>query len=111
MKREHFGQPQDLTSTHPISHDVLKEKYLKPGEHGLEDVYRRVARALASVEPDAERAKHEALFLENLHAGAIGAGRIMSAAGTDIQATLLKWFVPPAGAGRRGGEDGGHAGR
>ena len=63
MKRELFGRPQDLTATQPISHDVLKEKYLKPGEHGLEDVYRRVARALASVEPEAERAKHEALFL------------------------------------------------
>ena len=97
MKREHFGRPQDLTATQPISHDVLKEKYLKPGESGLEDVYRRVARALASVEPEGEREKHEALFLENLHAGAIGAGRIMSAAGTAIQATLINCFVQPVG--------------
>ncbi|MBC7446077.1 MAG: adenosylcobalamin-dependent ribonucleoside-diphosphate reductase [Polaromonas sp.] len=97
MKREHFGRPQDLTATQPISHDVLKEKYLKPGESGLEDVYRRVARALASVEPESEREKHEALFLENLHAGAIGAGRIMSAAGTAIQATLINCFVQPVG--------------
>ena len=97
MKRELFGRPQDLTATQPISHDVLKEKYLKPGEAGVEDIYRRVARALASVEPEAERAKYEALFLENLHAGAIGAGRIMSAAGTAIQATLINCFVQPVG--------------
>ena len=89
MKRDNFGRPQDLTATQPISHDVLKEKYLKPGETGFEDVYRRVARALASVEPEAERIRFESLFLDNLHAGAIGAGRIMSAAGTDIQAELL----------------------
>ena len=97
MKRDSFGRPQDLTATQPISHDVLKEKYLKPGESGMEDIYRRVARALASVEKEADRARHEALFLENLHAGAIGAGRIMSAAGTAIQATLINCFVQPVG--------------
>ena len=110
MKREHFGRPQDLTATQPISHDVLKEKYLKPGESGLEDVYRRVARALASVELPAEREKHEALFLENLHAGAIGAGRIMSAAGTSIQATLINCFVQPVGDCIQGFDDGGYPG-
>ncbi|MDQ3059108.1 MAG: adenosylcobalamin-dependent ribonucleoside-diphosphate reductase [Pseudomonadota bacterium] len=110
MKREHFGRPQDLTATQPISQDVLKEKYLKPGESGFEDVYRRVARALASVEPEAERARHEALFLENLHAGAIGAGRIMSAAGTDIQATLINCFVQPVGDCIQGVDDAGYPG-
>jgi ribonucleoside-diphosphate reductase alpha chain len=110
MKREHFGRPQDVTATQPISHDVLKEKYLKPGESGIEDIYRRVARALASVEPEAERAKHEALFLENLHAGAIGAGRIMSAAGTSIQATLINCFVQPVGDCIQGVDDEGYPG-
>ena len=38
-------------STQPISIDVLAEKYLKEGEHSAEDIYKRVARALASVEP------------------------------------------------------------
>jgi ribonucleoside-diphosphate reductase alpha chain len=110
MKRDQFGRPQDLTATQPISQDVLKEKYLKPGETGVEDLYRRVARALASVEPEAERAKHEALFLENLHAGAIGAGRIMSAAGTTIQATLINCFVQPVGDCIQGVDDGGYPG-
>jgi ribonucleoside-diphosphate reductase alpha chain len=110
MKRDNFGRPQDVTATQPISHDVLREKYLKPGESGAEDVYRRVARALASVEPEAERAKFEALFLDNLHAGAIGAGRIMSAAGTDIQATLINCFVQPVGDCIQGVDDGGYPG-
>ena len=110
MKRESFSRPQDVTATQPISHDVLKEKYLKPGESSAEDVFRRVARALASVEPEAERAKFEALFLDNLHAGAIGAGRIMSAAGTDIQATLINCFVQPVGDCIQGVDDGGYPG-
>ncbi|MEX1167109.1 MAG: adenosylcobalamin-dependent ribonucleoside-diphosphate reductase [Hydrogenophaga sp.] len=97
MKRDSSLRPQDLTQTQPISQDVLAEKYLKPGETGMEDIYRRVARALASVESEAERAKWEQVFLDNLHAGAIGAGRIMSAAGTDIQATLINCFVQPVG--------------
>lgn len=110
MKRDPFGRPQDLTATQPISHDVLREKYLKPGENGVEDIYRRVARALASVEPEAERARHEALFLENLHAGAIGAGRIMSAAGTAIQATLINCFVQPVGDSIQGVDAEGYPG-
>ncbi|MBK6361210.1 adenosylcobalamin-dependent ribonucleoside-diphosphate reductase [Candidatus Skiveiella danica] len=110
MKRDSFGRPQDATATQPISHDVLKEKYLKAGESGFEDVYRRVARALASVESEADRAKYEALFLDNLHAGAIGAGRIMSAAGTDIQATLINCFVQPVGDCIQGVDDGGYPG-
>ncbi len=110
MKREQPGRPQDLTATQPISQDVLKEKYLKPGESGPEDLYRRVARALASVEPEAQRAHYEALFLQNLHAGAIGAGRIMSAAGTAIQATLINCFVQPVGDCIQGVDDGGYPG-
>jgi ribonucleoside-diphosphate reductase alpha chain len=97
MKRDTAMRPQDLTATQPISQDVLAEKYLKPGETGFEDLYRRVARALASVEKPEARAEWEQKFLDNLHAGAIGAGRIMSAAGTDIQATLINCFVQPVG--------------
>ena len=110
MKREDFGRPHDVTSTQPISLDVLQEKYLKTGETSAEDLYRRVARALASVEAEGEREKYEALFLANLHAGAIGAGRIMSAAGTDIQATLINCFVQPVGDCIQGVDDGGYPG-
>ena len=97
MKRDPISPTRNQIVIQPISHDVLTEKYLKPGETGIEDLFARVARALASVEKEADRAKYEAIFLENLYAGAIGAGRIMSAAGTDIQATLINCFVQPVG--------------
>jgi ribonucleoside-diphosphate reductase alpha chain len=103
-------RPHDLTATQPISQDVLAEKYLKAGETGAEDLYRRVARALASVEKDELRAEWEPKFLANLHAGAIGAGRIMSAAGTDIQATLINCFVQPVGDCIQGFDDEGYPG-
>ena len=69
-----------------------------------------MARALASVEAPDLREKYETLFLENLHAGAIGAGRIMSAAGTDIQATLINCFVQPVGDCIQGVDDEGFPG-
>jgi ribonucleoside-diphosphate reductase alpha chain len=110
MKREP-NPPMNVTfSSQPISLDVLHEKYLKPGETSAEDLYRRVARALASVEAPDLREKYETLFLENLHAGAIGAGRIMSAAGTDIQATLINCFVQPVGDCIQGVDDEGFPG-
>ncbi|WP_294768577.1 adenosylcobalamin-dependent ribonucleoside-diphosphate reductase [uncultured Rhodoferax sp.] len=94
----------------PISQDVLAEKYLKPGETSADDVYRRVARALASAEAPEQRAHYEALFLANLRAGAIGAGRIMSAAGTSIQATLINCFVQPVGDCIQGVDEEGYPG-
>ena len=100
----------DVLSTQPISLDVLREKYLKADEQDAEALFARVARALASVEPEDQRARHEALFLANLRAGAIGAGRIMSAAGTDIQATLINCFVQPVGDCIQGVDDGGYPG-
>ncbi len=110
MKRDPISPTRNQIVIQPISHDVLTEKYLKPGETGIEDLFARVARALASVEKEADRAKYEAIFLENLYAGAIGAGRIMSAAGTDIQATLINCFVQPVGDCIQGVDDDGYPG-
>ncbi|GAA4425296.1 adenosylcobalamin-dependent ribonucleoside-diphosphate reductase [Acidovorax lacteus] len=97
MKRASDPSLSTALPLQPISLDVLREKYLKPGEASVEALYTRVARALASVEAPEQRAHWEARFLENLRAGAIGAGRIMSAAGTDLQATLINCFVQPVG--------------
>ncbi|MBF5002763.1 adenosylcobalamin-dependent ribonucleoside-diphosphate reductase [Diaphorobacter caeni] len=109
MKRE----TADLTPTmsmQPISLDVLREKYFKNDEKDVEELYRRVARALASVEREDLREPLEAKFLDNLRIGAIGAGRIMSAAGTDIQATLINCFVQPVGDCIQGVDDAGYPG-
>ena len=110
MKRDPISPTRNQIVIQPISHDVLTEKYLKPGETGIEDLFARVARALASVEKEEDRAKYEAIFLENLYTGAIGAGRIMSAAGTDIQATLINCFVQPVGDCIQGMDDDGYPG-
>ncbi|MDP3519337.1 MAG: LAGLIDADG family homing endonuclease [Hydrogenophaga sp.] len=96
--------PQD------ISTDVLREKYLKHGEPDAAALFDRVARALASVEAPDRQAHFEALFRRNLEAGAIGAGRIMSAAGAGIQATLINCFVQPVGDCIQGRDDGGFPG-
>ncbi|MDB5956554.1 adenosylcobalamin-dependent ribonucleoside-diphosphate reductase [Ramlibacter sp.] len=93
-----------------ISQDVLREKYLKGSETSGLDVMRRVARALASVEAEPLRAEWERRFLANLQAGAIGAGRIMSAAGTDLSATLINCFVQPVGDAIQGRDDEGYPG-
>ena len=109
MKRKQAA-PAPQSAIQPISLDVLREKYLKAGETRVEELYARVARALASVEAEDRRAEWEAKFLANLQAGAIGAGRIMSAAGTDIQATLINCFVQPVGDCIQGVDDAGYPG-
>lgn len=94
----------------PISQDVLREKYLEIGESTADDAFRRVARGLASVEKGDLREYWEQCFYENMKAGAIGAGRIMSAAGTDMQATLINCFVQPIGDCIQGFDDEGNPG-
>ncbi len=80
-----------------ISREVLLEKYAKGGESSLAEVRARVARALASVEPEARRAHWEQRFVEAQEHGFIPAGRINSAAGTSLTATLINCFVQPVG--------------
>lgn len=110
MKRDTLPSAQARLAVQPISRDVLAEKYFKSGETSLDQLYGRVARALASVEKPKLRTEWEQKFLTNLHAGAIGAGRIMSAAGTDIQATLINCFVQPVGDAIQGVDDEGYPG-
>ncbi len=80
-----------------ISRDVLLEKYAKDGETTAAQVRARVARALAAIEPEARRAHWEARFVEAQERGFIPAGRINSAAGTSLTATLINCFVQPVG--------------
>src|SRR5918993_221433 len=90
----HFPSP---VSEQEISRDTLLEKYAKDGEQSVGQVRRRVARALAQVEREADRAQWERRFLQAQEEGFIPAGRINSAAGVNLQATLINCFVQPVG--------------
>ncbi len=84
-----------------ICREALIEKYAKGDESSAPDTIRqvrlRVARALAQAEAEAERAKWEKRFTKALEDGFIPAGRINSAAGIALQATLINCFVQPVG--------------
>src|SRR5471032_2115410 len=80
-----------------ISREVLLEKYAKGTETSINDVRARIAHALAAVEPEDKRALWEKRFLKAQEQGFIPAGRINSAAGTNLQATLINCFVQPVG--------------
>ncbi|TAL65739.1 MAG: adenosylcobalamin-dependent ribonucleoside-diphosphate reductase [Burkholderiaceae bacterium] len=90
----------------PISREVLLEKYSKGDEQTIADVNRRVAHALAQIEEPEQRAAWEAKFMEALQQGFLPAGRIQSAAGTDLTATLINCFVQPVGDSISNVEDG-----
>jgi ribonucleoside-diphosphate reductase alpha chain len=80
-----------------ISREVLLEKYAKGGETTAAQVRARIAHALAAAELEAKRAHWEARFLEAQERGFIPAGRINSAAGTSLTATLINCFVQGVG--------------
>ena len=86
-----LAEPQD------ISVEVLIEKYAKSGETSIDEVRSRVAKALAQVEDLKQRKKHAEQFLWAMQHGFIPAGRVNSAAGTDLQSTLINCFVQPVG--------------
>jgi ribonucleoside-diphosphate reductase alpha chain len=90
-----------------FSIDVMLEKYAKGDETQIDDIYRRVARGVALAEPEARRKQVEAEFFDNFRRGALGAGRIMSAAGTGIEATLINCFVQPVGDAIQGVDEAG----
>ncbi len=89
-----------------ISTEVLLEKYAEPGETSVEDVRRRVARGLAQVEKPEQRTRWEEAFFLAQENGFVPAGRINSAAGLNIQATLINCFVQPVGDAISGISDG-----
>lgn len=79
----------------PISAAVLADRYLAPGEGDRRDAFRRVAHALAAVEPAPLRASTARRFYRNMLGGAIGAGRVMANAGTTGDRTMVNCFVQP----------------
>lgn len=93
-------------SVQDISSEVLIEKYAKGGEQTPDELRERVARALAQAEKPADRAHWTAAFLDAQKRGFVPAGRIMSAAGTELSATLINCFVQPVGDSIATPEDG-----
>ena len=89
-----------------VSVDVLREKYAKGSENSIDEVRARVARALASHEAEPLREEMEQRFLWAQERGFVPAGRINSAAGLGIKATLMNCFVQPVGDSITGSHDG-----
>ncbi|WP_236422714.1 ribonucleotide reductase N-terminal alpha domain-containing protein, partial [Escherichia coli] len=85
--------PAGALPAQEVSLDVLREKYARGDERTIGDVQRRIARALAALEPAARRAEWERRYLEAQQQGFIPAGRIASAAGLGLSATLINCFV------------------
>ncbi len=100
MKNQPFllqAPPAATLPAQAISIEVLLEKYAKDDEREIDDVRRRVARALAAAEPAPAREAWEQRFLQAQRDGFIPAGRVASAAGTALSATLINCFVQPVG--------------
>lgn len=89
-----------------VSIDVLREKYAKGAETSIADVRRRVAHALAALEPAEQREERATRYLAAQEQGFVPGGRINSAAGLDVKATLINCFVQPVGDSVTGVEDG-----
>jgi ribonucleoside-diphosphate reductase alpha chain len=85
---------------------VLREKYAKGDERTIDEVHRRVAAALAQAEAPEQRALWQERFGQALQQGFIPAGRIQSAAGSGLAATLINCFVQPVGDSITQVEDG-----
>ncbi|MDY0977885.1 adenosylcobalamin-dependent ribonucleoside-diphosphate reductase [Massilia sp. CFBP9012] len=104
-----MNAPESPLGTLPaqeVSVDVLREKYARGDERTIEDVQRRIARALAALEPLPQRAEWERRFLWAQQQGFVPAGRIASAAGLGLSATLINCFVQPVGDSISGTSDG-----
>jgi ribonucleoside-diphosphate reductase alpha chain len=95
--RKNNKRPLAGLPAQPISEEVLLEKYAKDGERSIAAVHARVARALAQAEPAEQRKAWEERFAQALADGFVPAGRIQSAAGTELSATLINCFVQPVG--------------
>lgn len=98
--------PASALPAQEISAEVLLEKYAKGEEQTLDELRQRIARALAQAEAPEARAEWEARFLDAQRRGFVPAGRINSAAGTELSATLINCFVQPVGDSIASDEDG-----
>ena len=80
-----------------ISREVLLEKYAKGTESSIADVRARIAHALAAVEPEDKRARGKSASCRRWKPASFPPAASMSAAGIQMQATLINCFVQPVG--------------
>lgn len=93
-----------------LCRQVLQQRYLQPGERHRDDLFQRVAHALAQTENAAVRETWAARFRHTLDAGGLVAGRILAGAGTGLHTTLVNCFVQPVGDSILGHDETGHPG-
>ena len=83
-----------------ISEEIILDKYAKNQERSLDgtqatdQIRKRVSKGLSSCEED-QKHWEKAFYDAQVENGVIMAGRVNSAAGTDIDATLINCFVQP----------------
>jgi ribonucleoside-diphosphate reductase alpha chain len=89
--------PKQNMPLQTVSQDTLLEKYCKGKEASAGEIFDRVANGLAEAETASVRAHWRARFRWAMEHGFIPAGRVLSACGTDVAATLINCFVQPVG--------------
>lgn len=83
---------------------ALKDEYGKPMEKEPNEMWKRVAHAIAQVEPKAKRDIWEEKFFDAMQNFAfVPGGRILSGAGTGYKVTFYNCFVIPSPHDSRGG--------
>ncbi|VWC68318.1 ribonucleotide reductase-like protein [Burkholderia lata] len=82
----------------PLCDVVFADRYAMPAETSRQQLFDRVAQALALAEPAATREPVARQFVRNLRHGAFGAGRIMANAGGPPNQTMVNCFVHPVAA-------------
>ncbi len=93
-----------------LCEQVLQQRYLQPGERHREDLFSRVALALAQAETVALRSPWATRFRQTLQRGGLLSGRILVGAGTGLHTTLANGFVQPVGDCTLGRDDAGQPG-
>lgn len=87
----------DKLSPQDICQEVLIEKYAKNGETTAFEIQSRVALALSDIEKESIKSYWKNEFLWAQEHGFIAGGRVNSAAGTGLLATMINCFTQPVG--------------
>lgn len=86
----------ELSYEQLVSIEVRQEKYCRNNETTKEEIFDRVSKHIASVEKnEQDKIYWQREFRDNFDIGAIGGGRIMATAGSDVGASLINCFVQP----------------